>query len=170
MVVSVENDKKWCDRVKEVCCDSGFFKLIHHDLGEGVNKMTSYKHISDKQFNSARLFYDKILSEYDLDFLFVDHWRSLRAKTVQYLHSKFKYVVYHDAYDRRKEYNFRDLRISNDYDRFLYKSFVASTGIIIKKPYEKKEDFKEALKKQGREFLYNMYPNKKYKHKLEEIK
>jgi len=165
-VVSLENDKEWCDRIKMKYPDNEKFKLIYHNLGD-VDRRTRYEDLSIQKEKEINSFYDDILSKHDLNFLFVDHWRSIRCRSVRYLSSKFDIVVYHDAEDRNKRYKFNTL-VSNPIENFfhwIHCSFTTHTGILINKKYADKLDiFDKNIAYYGKEFCDSI--GKKYKHKI----
>jgi len=169
-VVSLENDKKWCDSIRNICPDNDKFKLIYHDLGDGVSKRTTHNELSEKNINDVNKFYDNILHQYDLNFLFVDHWKSIRYRSIRYLADKFDIIAYHDAEDRKKGYKYRGL-ISEPIDGFfhwIYCSFTTYTGILINKKYnDKLEIFDKNMRYYHEKFCESI--NKKCKYKIKRV-
>ncbi len=164
MAVSLENDEEWYNKMKSVCKDKENFKLIYHNVGPKINRRTKFKEVSD--FSQIEKFYDNILDSYDLNFLFIDHWTSLRCKALQYLYEKFDIIAYHDAEDKRKIYKYHLFElVSDDFFHWKYCSFSAKTGILIRKKYKDKlEDFREKINQYGIEFSKGF--KQKYVHKI----
>ena len=170
-IVSLENDEKWCESIRKICPDKDNFKLIFHDVGDGITKRTKHNELSEEKINNINNFYDDILSRYNLNFLFVDHWKSIRCRSIRYLSHKFDIIAYHDAEDKNKQYYYRTL-ISEPLDGFfhwIYCSFTTQTGILINKKYsDKLEIFDKNIEYYHEEFCKSI--GKKCKCKIKRIK
>lgn len=164
MSVSLETDEKWFNKIKNEYPDKNNFKLIYHNLYGKISKKTAYGSVLPDDLKEVKDFYDGILKEHDLNFLFVDHLSCLRKRSVQHLYERFDIIVYHDAEDKKRQYNYRALDISLDnYYHWIHKSFTTNTGIIISKKYEDKLlKFNKRIKHYGDEFCNSIL--KKYKH------
>lgn len=169
LLVSIESDLKWLEKVKPLVPLRDRFELVHHDIGHGIHVKTKYKQITPIVVEECIEFYSTFVNKYDLDFLFIDHVSGLRAITLTELFDRFLIVAYHDAqhpgycYEKFLEVD------SNDYLHFMFESLGVYTGILIHGKYvEKIKVFNDVLKKYGEKYCEDF--DVVYDHKLREIK
>ncbi len=166
-VVSLESDKNWHDKIKQHFPDNDKFKLIYHNLEGKIRRNTRAWHVSDEIFNDIKLFYNNILNQNNFDMLFIDHWGSIRYRSLEYLYDKFDIIIYHDAEDRKKRYQYYKFveHPVKDFFHWRYCSFTCQTGILIRKKYsDKLEIFDKKISFYGEEFCNEI--NVKYSHKM----
>ena len=152
-VVTVETDRQWYDKMKETCPDKEGFKFIHHDLGD-TGRETSCEDMSEIDFSKTINFYNNATAGKDINLLFIDHIKCLRVNTLQNMYNKFDIILYHDAEDKMGQYGYKNFILDDrDFYHWIYKSFAANTGIIIRKKYKDSlQRFEEVLMDREKEF------------------
>lgn len=128
-VVSIESDCKWIDRIKPSLSETEQHRLIHHSIDPKITIGTSYKTIPDEIFQSSLEFYRSHMSS-NLNMMFIDHYDGLRLSSLQSLYGEFGVVTYHDAHTP-ENFGYQLFKNDRGYIRYLDKSFIAYTGILI---------------------------------------
>ena len=121
-VVSIENDVKWIETMKEGgIVQTPTHKIVHHDLtGTNVRIGTSPKAVSESVKQKANAFYKKHLTD-NINYLFIDCFTGLRASALMGLYDMMDIVVWHDA-DLDKE--------SKIYGVYGYEKFINHPGYL----------------------------------------
>lgn len=152
--VSIETDLDWFEDIKKICPDKDNFQLLRHPLRGGISRRTMYEDLSEEDISQAMSFYQSVIDKHDCNCLFIDHLTCFRYPSLQNLYDQFDIVAYHDADDTGDYYRYGKFELqSNDFYHWVYKSFDATTGILIRKKYKDKlQEFEESLKRYEKEF------------------
>ena len=167
-LLSVESDLGWLKNVEPLVIPRDGFELIYHDIGHGVDVKTKYKQIPTGVVDECIKFYQELMKNHNLDFLFVDHVSGLRVTTIIELFGEFSVVAYHDAQHKGYFYD-KLLEITlDDYLHVMFESLGVYTGILVHKDYsESMEMFDSSLKNYGEKYCNDF--DVEYLHKLREI-
>lgn len=169
LLITIETNLKWLEKVKLLVPTRDKFELIHYDIGHGVHVKTKYKQIPTEVAEGCIEFYLSFINRLDLDFLFIDHVSGLRITTLTELFNMFSVVAYHDAQHPAYCYK-KFLEVSSDnYLHFMFESLGVYTGILIHKKYVgEMREFDNTLRKYGEKYCENF--DVVYEHKFREMK
>lgn len=165
-VIAVETDLEWIEKIEKDLKTDENHQIIWHELPRGVVRQTRRRQVNEQTLLDARNFMLSLCTD-DLNFLFIDCISSLRWEALTYLHEKFDVITFHDYQvpGIHNHYNDGDLRISNEYEMFIDKTYMSHTGILLhKKLLNKLDELKSIHEKE----VENFHPAKativKYEH------
>lgn len=159
-LISIETDAEWYQYMKDELISKDNFKLIHHKLPANIHRKSKlHRDISMDLANDCVEFYKDVIEQNsDVNFLFIDHVSGLRGIALASLFDRFDFVVYHDAENKGYGYDLFKSKDSDQYIKFMFKSFESWSGILINNDYaDKIECFEAALYKYGSEYYNGLY-------------
>lgn len=137
--ISLENDKGWHKKVTKR--KKGIREgadIIYHPV-PNVNAKTKSNGLSLETEKEVIDYYKNIIHDNDIDFLFIDNFKSLRNIALRGLHKYCDFTIFHDAEADYYDYDVESID-RNEYIVMIYKSLIPNTGIVIRKKYEDKID------------------------------
>lgn len=136
--ICIENDKEWYEELIKEVGSSEKLEIRLHDLGEGIDKGTFKKKLSNKQKAQIESYYLKLGKEVQaiqagIKFLFVDNFICCRSIALNVLSKSFDILAYHDcepAGIRWYEYYFSN-HLKKKFHHYYLQTPDSWTGLFI---------------------------------------
>jgi hypothetical protein len=129
-VVSIESDNNWIRQLRPLLSVDEKHKIIYHALDKNITRRTRYAMASKSVRGEAIKFYSSFISD-DMNLLFIDQYAAFRLDSLQSLYHKFDVVTFHDV-EPPDTYMYSLFKNNENYIRFIDKTYLTHTGLLIK--------------------------------------
>jgi hypothetical protein len=139
-VLAVETDLQWIERMRKSLTEDDNHKIVYHEVPEYIIRKTRRADLDPKDLKKASKFMNSLVND-KLNFLFIDCISSLRYEALTTMYKKFDVITFHDyqppGITNHYEGGFKP---NSDYVMYRDETFIAHTGILIRKELEDKMD------------------------------
>lgn len=133
--LGIENNEGWFKSVSSQFKNKNF---IYHKLPEEIQLGTPFHEVSESNMKDVMSFYESIdIPKVKPNLIFIDHYRSLRAASVNYFSKKFDIILYHDCQPAGVPHYNYELINSEGFTKLTFITDISWTGVLVKEVNQK---------------------------------